>query len=518
MLILFLGANSVFGQTSPKAIAMEDKAFNGYFFNRVIPKVKGKILNLSKEEIKKTKVEYTIVTPLQKFQVTKHCSLNADGSFELKLDYAFPCQQIWIDIDGLFYTGVYANTDLLIQLDAAVLKKRPDAAYNGPGVKYKGRDGVLNEYTTKHILYKDDEQATVTSMMDASLRTDHNDYAAFIRKYDSLSKVLENIDNEYIQQNPSPFSWIFKNERASYYFAGLCFRHWDKPMPPELFEKVKAHKAYLTSNEGMSFYKYFLTYLENISMSKFAAYELSSDIDEANLQITDQTIGLLDSLFEPSKSDFFKIKFSSLDTKEQQQKMEMVLPDVKTLWCRNVIKSEYNITLKKIASINKTLNASIPIVSGHQLGQPVAELPFGAKLYTVTDMKAGNLLSKIKSSFKDKALLIDFWATWCGPCISELPYSKKLSDESKDLPVEFIYLCTSESSDMEKWKSKIVEYKLSGHHIFVEKGLNSALMNLLSLSGYPSYLLINKNGEYKADIISRPSKLNREKLFELLKK
>ncbi len=99
-----------------------------------------------------------------------------------------------------------------------------------------------------------------------------------------------------------------------------------------------------------------------------------------------------------------------------------------------------------------------------------------------------------------------------------MPYSKKLSDESKDLPVEFIYLCTSDGSDMEKWKLRIVEEKLSGYHIFVEEKLNTALMNLLSLSGYPSYLLINKRGEYKAEIISRPSTLDRGKLLELIKK
>lgn len=522
VIILLLVAHSIVGQISPKAIAMEDEEFNNYFSTRSIPKVKGKILNLSKKDLAKkdlakTKIEYTIVTPLPKFQVTKYCSLNADGSFELKLDYAFPYQQIWIDIDSLFYTGVYANTDLFIQLDAAVLKKRPDAAYNGPGVKYSGRDGVLNDYTTKHTLYKHEEQATVTSIVALGPPKDNNDYATLIRKYDSLYKVLENIDNEYIQQNPSPYSWIFENERASQYFGGLCIRYWGEPMPPDLFEKVKAHKAYLTSNEGMCFYKYFLTYLENISMSKFAAYELSSDRNEATLQITVPTLSLLDSLFAPPKSDFFKIKFSGLDTKEQQQQMEMVLPAVKTLWCRNVIKSEHTKAIKKIASINKTLNASRPIVSGNQLGQPVAALPSGAKLYTVKNIKADSLLSLLKSSFKDKALLIDFWATWCGPCISEMPYSKKLSDESKDLPVEFIYLCTSDGSDMEKWKSRIVEDKLSGHHIFVEKRLNTALMNLLSLSGYPSYLLINKRGEYKTDIISRPSKLDREKFLELVK-
>jgi thiol-disulfide isomerase/thioredoxin len=197
--------------------------------------------------------------------------------------------------------------------------------------------------------------------------------------------------------------------------------------------------------------------------------------------------------------------------------MEMVLPTVKTMWCRKVINDEYNRTVEKLTSINKKLNEVRPLESGNELGQPVGELPFGARLYKVEGIEADSLLSMLKTSFKNKALIIDFWATWCAPCISEFPYSKKLSEESKDLPVEFIYLCTSERSDMEKWKSKIAEYKLSGHHLFVEKRLESALMNLFSFSGFPSYLLINKKGEYKADLISRPSNLNREKLLALIK-
>ena len=514
LLILLFVANAIFGQTTLKPIAIEDKEFNNYFFNtNKIPRVKGKIINLPTAEISKLKIDYSIVTPFEELQVKNSCPLNADGSFELKLDYAFPYQQIWISIDSLFYTGVYANTDLLIELDAAVLKTQNELSFNGPGVKYLGPDGTLNEYTNNHILFKREKQLEISNQLQNILPVARTNYDAFIKKYDSLYTALNELDNEYIKQNPSDFSWLLINERQSNYFADLCVVHWGKQMPPELFEKVKSHKPAAISNEGMLFYRYLFTYLNTGTLRKHTADKVAYNMVEATLQ----TISMFDSLFTPSKSDFLKIEFSSKDPQEQKRMMEIVLPHVKTAWCKSVINDEYNKTIEKLASINKILNESKPIVSSNQLGQPVAELPFGARLYKVDAIKADSLLSILKNSFKNKALLIDCWATWCGPCISEFPYSKKLSVECKDLPIEFVYLCTSDGSDMEKWKSKIAEYKLSGTHIFVEKSIESALMNLFSVSVYPSYMLINKEGEYKPGLIKRPSQLDKDKLAELIK-
>lgn len=514
LIILLLVSNAVFGQKASKPLAIEDKEFNNYFLNKDnIPKVKGKILNLTEKEIRKTKIDYTIVTPFEELQVKNSCPLNTDGSFELKLDYAFPYQQIWINIDSLFFTGVYAKTDLFIELDASVLKTQNDLSFNGPGVKYLGHDGALNEFTNNHILFKREKQLEISSQLQNNMPLARTNYDAFIKKYDSLYSALNELDNEFIKQNPSDFSWLLINERQSNYFADLCVVHWGKQMSPELFEKIKMHKPYAISNDGMLFYRYLFTYLNSIILRKRSAEKIAYDIVEATLQ----SISMLDSLFSQSKSDLLKIEFSSKDPMEQKQKMEIVLPHVKTEWCKSVINNEYKKTMEKLAAINKILNESKPIVSSNQLGQPIAELPFGARLYKVDAIKADSLLSTLKNTFKNKALLIDCWATWCVPCISEFPYSKKLNDECKDLPIEFVYLCTSDGSDIEKWKSKIAEYKLSGTHIFLEKSIESTLMNLFSVSGYPSYMFINKEGEYKPGLIKRPSELDKDKLAELIK-
>ena len=562
-LILILISFSGICQKPKNAISIEDKNFNKYYLDKAnIPVVKGKVLNVSEMDIQKASISYSLVTPFEQTQNKKSCKLNPDGTFELELDYAFPYQQIWISAGRLFYAGIYANKDLYIELDAETLIKEKGVKYNGPGIKYMGTDGELNTYMNNHVLFRRETQLELSKAISNLKRDKKLGSDVFLTKYDSLYTILQELDNDFIKQNPSDFSWIVINERQSDYYADLCINHWGKVMNPELFEKVKKHKPYLTSNNGMGFYNYLFTYLSISAGNKpnkgVGAYKSYSRLNSSDYKLLDsiaqiekeisqslpfdtakyqsltkqanqilhdtliiertlQTIALLDSVFEEPKADFLKIKITSKDPNEQKIITETVLDNIHTDWCKNVIQKRYEDNLEKLAAINKVLQDSKPLMSENQFGEPIAELPFGAKLYKVDNIKSETLLSNLKKSFENKALIIDFWATWCAPCIEDMPYSKKLHDNTKDLPLEFVYLCTSSSSSIEKWKTKIAELEIGGTHIFVEQNIENELMNMFSKSGFPSYVLIDSKGEYKPGAISRMSHIDKNKLTELVK-
>lgn len=166
--------------------------------------------------------------------------------------------------------------------------------------------------------------------------------------------------------------------------------------------------------------------------------------------------------------------------------------------------------------INKTLGESKPSDS-KILGRFLGDMPFGAKLYRADSLEGDELLALLKSTYNNKALFIDFWATWCGPCIGEFPHSRKLHDQVKDLPIEFVYLCTSESADFDKWKLLIAEHQLVGTHVFVNKNNLNRLMEKFSVSGFPSYVFIDPHGKFQPGVAHRPSEMTREELVELLK-
>ena len=506
--ILLLLSVVIFGQVPKNAVSIEDKTFNTYFLNTPVPVVKGKILNLTPDELAKIEITYSLVTPLDQphFQMKKNCNPKADGSFELTLDYPFPYQQIWLSVGDLYYAGVYANTELYIELDATLLK--PDGKnFVGPGITYSGKDGSLNTFLNNHVVFKRTEQSKINndirSFRDNSQKLST---AVYLKKLDSLYELLYTIDREFIKQNPSEFSWILKNERLSDYYGAICVDHWVKPMPADLFERVNKHKPYLISNEGMSFYNYLFSYLDHYFLMGMHDLKIK----------TEQRVKALDSLFAPSKADLLKIKLSTDDARGQVVITQTVLPGMKTEWSKIVLREELRKKAERLQAINTSLDQSKPLVASKLLGKPLGETAFGAKLYVVDSLEAPELVANLKRAFDKKALFIDLWATWCGPCIGEFPASKKLHESTRDLPVEFVYLCTSESSDLVKWKSKIAEYQLGGTHIFVDKRIVNKLLEMFSGNGFPTYVFINAKGAYKPGAIERPSHHKREYLEKLL--
>lgn len=62
----------------------------------------------------------------------------------------------------------------------------------------------------------------------------------------------------------------------------------------------------------------------------------------------------------------------------------------------------------------------------------------------------------------------------------------------------------------------VAELGVAGTHIFVEQSIENELMNLFSVSTFPSYVFINTNGEYQPGAIKRMSLLSKKELKDLI--
>jgi thiol-disulfide isomerase/thioredoxin len=564
-LIIFLLPLLVTSQEKVRAIALEDPAFNTYFNNgATAPIVKGKLVNANAEEISQSTISYSIVTPFSDLEIERVTKVAKDGTFKLTLDYAFPYQQTFIEVGDYCHLALLANKDLFIELDVKKLKALKDSDDNFEGVTYTGTDSKLNAYIHNCYQYKHKEVGQLHSKMYLLINDKNLDSSIFIKQYDSVFAEFERIDKEYISANPSPYSWIPENERLSDYYGGICHRYWGKPMGEILWKRVCSHKSFLVSYSGMQFYNYLYWYLSSSVKSPsvswdeiFSIKDLNktekSIIDSVNYyykiraeklpydtarsfqlmmklssrlnqllteKVTTKIVHCLDSLFAPSKADFLKLRISSKDPAEQKEMYTYILPKMQTSWTKKILTIEYQQTVNKIAAMNSAINMSLQSSSTKVislgLGDPIMQFPFGASLYKISGMHAADFIAKLRLAFPGKALILDCWATWCGACLLEMPFSKTLHENLKGQPVEFIYLCTSAGSDETLWETKIAKLKQPGIHFFVDQRLETELMNRFSLNVYPSYLFFSKNGQYKPGVIKLISAINKDQLAALI--
>lgn len=104
------------------------------------------------------------------------------------------------------------------------------------------------------------------------------------------------------------------------------------------------------------------------------------------------------------------------------------------------------------------------------------------------------IMTTIGNEFKGKVVVVDFWATWCPPCMAAMksidPIKEKYMKEDK--PVVFVYV-TGETSPLEKWKATIPTIK--GYHYRLKDKEFNGLLTQMGIRGIPTYYIIGANGK-----------------------
>ena len=115
----------------------------------------------------------------------------------------------------------------------------------------------------------------------------------------------------------------------------------------------------------------------------------------------------------------------------------------------------------------------------------------GHHVNEVGEVANEKLFESIISKFRGKVLLVDFWATWCGPCRVANKEMKPMKETLKEKDIVYVYI-TDETSDRTTWEQMIPDLK--GEHFYLTEEQWEYLGNSLDISGVPTYYIIDREG------------------------
>ena len=112
-----------------------------------------------------------------------------------------------------------------------------------------------------------------------------------------------------------------------------------------------------------------------------------------------------------------------------------------------------------------------------------------------------DLFASIISKFRGKVLLVDFWATWCGPCRMANKEMAPMKEELKDKDIVYVYI-TGETSPKGTWENMIPD--IHGEHFRVTDKQWAYLGNAMGIEGVPTYFVIDREGNIKYKSVGFP--------------
>ncbi len=102
------------------------------------------------------------------------------------------------------------------------------------------------------------------------------------------------------------------------------------------------------------------------------------------------------------------------------------------------------------------------------------------------------LLHEMLKPFAGRVILLDFWATWCGPCFSAMKAFEPEKQSFKDKGIAFVYLA-DESSPENTWKNAISG--IDGDHFRLSNKQSAFLKAKFGITALPSYVIFDKEGK-----------------------
>jgi len=111
----------------------------------------------------------------------------------------------------------------------------------------------------------------------------------------------------------------------------------------------------------------------------------------------------------------------------------------------------------------------------------------------IPEFQATDESDSLKSirDFSNKIIYLNFWTTWCGPCIQNMKNLNALISSSNNKDIYFINVCLD--SEKDKWRIALKKHDIQGTNLYSTETGSNQLKAIFNINGIPHYTLIGKN-------------------------
>jgi thiol-disulfide isomerase/thioredoxin len=419
-------------------------------------------------------------------------NINVDGTFKFEFPIAYT-QESYLKYGNLISLLCVPGDSLNIQIDNNILQDNESQEH----IKFSDTEiGKTNwliyqfkaELPNENYIYNkayDAEKNLTHEEFTKYISNRENEYFAFLDKFQKANQTTELFDT-WVNDHLKYESW---NDLMRYRWT---HPHYNK-IESDSFNLPESYFAFL-SNYNMNDNKLFsiphADFLHELSMysNQNPKDSLIKAISTYHTHGFEKTFDILKSMIGLNANGFTK---DLILTKYylgiiEGQELEMF---------EAVYDSNYTAQSYFINTINKEHQKLKDYLSNQNTAN--------ANLSDIESSIVTGIIDSISQKYSGKVIYIDFWAPWCSPCMSEMPYSKEVQEYFEDSDVVFLFLANRCKAD--SWKATIANNKLTGEHILLTDDQFNVLAGLLNISGIPHYTLIDKQGKIVLKDAPRPS-------------
>lgn len=120
------------------------------------------------------------------------------------------------------------------------------------------------------------------------------------------------------------------------------------------------------------------------------------------------------------------------------------------------------------------------------------------------------------TDYSGKYVYIDVWATWCGPCLGEIPSLKEKEAKYHNSNVEFVSISIDEQKAYDTWRNMVKDKELGGSQLMADNAWQSAFVQEYQINGIPRFILIDPEGMIVSADAPRPSSDKLDETFKEL--